>query len=240
MRSISPNSSAVLAAPILAGKQGFFRTGQLRRPALLHQVDEGIVDFALDRLKPFDVLGLLRQERIEHDLVLAGGVDPPLDPELLDRLVEAERGADHADRPDDRGRIADDLVGRAGDHVAARGRDVLDEAITGRFFSSASWRMRRKIRCDCTAEPPGELITSATAFAPRTAKALSRARARPAIVRPGPQRGRKSDHAGEPHDRNDRDPARQRRGSIGRSRSRPRRYSCRRCSVIVVSAMVPS
>ena len=27
--------------------------------------------------------------------------------------------------------------------------------------------MRRKIRCDCAAEPPGELIDDATAWAPR-------------------------------------------------------------------------
>ena len=85
------------------------------------------MDFALQRLQPLDVLRLLRQERIEHRLVLAGGVEPPLDADLLDQLVEAERRADHADRADDRGGIGDDLVGRAGDHVAAGGGDVLDE-----------------------------------------------------------------------------------------------------------------
>ncbi|KTT88509.1 hypothetical protein NS44R_15105, partial [Mammaliicoccus sciuri] len=44
-----------------------------------------------------------------------------------DRLLEAEAAADHADRAEDRGRIAIDLVARAGDHVAAGGRDVLGE-----------------------------------------------------------------------------------------------------------------
>ena len=79
------------------------------------------------RLQPLHVLGLLRQERIEHRLVLARGVEPPLDADLLDQLVEAERAADHADRADDGGCIGDDLVGRAGDHVAAGRRDILDE-----------------------------------------------------------------------------------------------------------------
>ena len=46
--------------------------------------------------------------------------------------------------------------------------------MTGSFFSSAKARMRLKIRCDCAAEPPGELMTSATALAPGTEKARSR------------------------------------------------------------------
>jgi hypothetical protein len=36
-----------------------------------------------------------------------------------------ERAADHADGTDDRGRVADDLVSGARDHVAAGRRDVL-------------------------------------------------------------------------------------------------------------------
>src|SRR5262245_57869684 len=39
--------------------------------------------------------------------------------------------------------------------------------------------------CDCTAEPPGELMTSATALAPRCLNALSNVRARPNSVSPG-------------------------------------------------------
>ena len=45
--------------------------------------------------------------------------------------------------------------------------------------------MRVKIRCDCTGEPPGELIRSATAFALRSAKARSSGRATIASVSPG-------------------------------------------------------
>ena len=42
-------------------------------------------------------------------------------------LVEAEAAADHADRADDRGGVANDLIGRAGDHVAAGRADIFDE-----------------------------------------------------------------------------------------------------------------
>src|SRR3546814_15041253 len=52
---------------------------------------------------------------------------PPLDAEAGDGVLEAETGTDHADRPDDRGRRHADLVGGAGQPVAARGGDVLDE-----------------------------------------------------------------------------------------------------------------
>ena len=40
------------------------------------------------------------------------------------------------------------------------------------FFSSASALMRWKMRCDCTAAPPGEFTTSATAGARFTPKGL--------------------------------------------------------------------
>ena len=45
--------------------------------------------------------------------------------------------------------------------------------------------MRRKIRCDCAGEPPGELMMSATAAALRTANSRSSARAMPAMLSPG-------------------------------------------------------
>ena len=79
------------------------------------------------RVQPRDVLGVLRPERVEQRLALAGGVDAPLDAERCDQLLEAEAGADHADRADDRGCVGEDLVGGAGQPVAARGRHVLDE-----------------------------------------------------------------------------------------------------------------
>ena len=48
-------------------------------------------------------------------------------PIALDQAVEAETRRDDADRADDGGRVGEDLVARAGDHVAAGSRRVLDE-----------------------------------------------------------------------------------------------------------------
>ena len=59
------------------------------------------------------------------------------------------------------------------------------KASTGMFFSAESWRMRRKIRCDCDGEPPGELMISATARALRTEKARSSERATVDSMMPG-------------------------------------------------------
>ena len=113
--SIRRRTAPARARSSLAPRRDFTRSMKAR------------VDVLLDRLEARDVLGVLGQERIEHRLVGAGRIDAPLDADLLDQLGKAERRADHADRADDRGRVGDDLVGRAGDHVAARGRDVLDE-----------------------------------------------------------------------------------------------------------------
>src|SRR5262245_20633326 len=109
------------AGPVFAGEHGFFRAFEARPAAALDEIDETLVDLALHRLEPLDVLRLLRQERVEHSLMITGGVEPALDTELVDELGKAERAADHADGADDRGRVADDLVGGAGDHVAAGG-----------------------------------------------------------------------------------------------------------------------
>ena len=57
--------------------------------------------------------------------------------------------------------------------------------MTGSFFSAANCRMRRKIRCDCAGDPPGELTISATARALRVANARSSERATPDIISPG-------------------------------------------------------
>ena len=139
----------------------------------------------LELLQALDVLRILRPERVEHGLVAAGRVDPPLDAEPLDQPVEAEARRDHADRADDRGRVGEDLVARAGDHVAAGRRRVLDE-----HEDRAASSPRRASGCagrsgaTAPAEPPGELTTSATALAPRIAKARSSIGATLAIESP--------------------------------------------------------
>ena len=137
-------------------------------------------------LEPFDVVRILRQERIEHRLVLARSIKPALDADLGDQLVETERAADHADRADDRTRIGNDLVGGAGEHVAAGGGGVLDEgddlaAVFLRQIADAAEdqvRLRRRAarRIDDQRDRGG------VAHA-RTAR--SSERAMPAMVRPG-------------------------------------------------------
>ena len=98
--------------PVFAGEHGFFWALESRSTASLHEFNEIRVDLLLHRLEPRDVLRVLRQERVEHRLVLARRIEPPLDAELVHEPDEAERAADHSDRADDRGRIADDLVTR--------------------------------------------------------------------------------------------------------------------------------
>ena len=62
-------------------------------------------------------------------LVRAGGIDAALHADLVDHLVEAEGGGDHADRADDRACVGIDLIAGEREHVAARGGDILGEHI---------------------------------------------------------------------------------------------------------------
>ena len=96
-RRINAELDGLAAAPVFTGEQGFFWTLEPRAPAALHKADEVLMDFPLQRLEPLDVLRLLRQERVEHGLVLTGDVEPALDAELLHQLGKAERAADHPD-----------------------------------------------------------------------------------------------------------------------------------------------
>src|SRR5262245_20696645 len=52
-------------------------------------------------------------------------------------------------------------------------------------LSLASWRRRVKIRCDCTGEPPGELMTTATVGSFEKLNAFSMAPATDASAKPG-------------------------------------------------------
>src|SRR5262249_43385580 len=113
------------ASPVFAGEQGFFWTLEPRPAAALHELDEALVDVALQRLEPLHVLGILRKEWVEHGLVLAGNIKPAFDTEPVHQLGKTERATDDADRADDRGRIAENLVGGASDHIAAGGRNIL-------------------------------------------------------------------------------------------------------------------
>ena len=87
------------------------RTGARRPPSaasprrLAHPADEALAGCRPGaRFSSSTSSGLLGAERVEQSLVLAGRVDAALDAEPGDRVVEAEAGADHADRAHDRGR----------------------------------------------------------------------------------------------------------------------------------------
>ena len=151
-----------------------------RSAALLHELDEAVVDFLLHHLEAFNVVGLFRQERIEHRLVLAGGIEPALDAELVHQLGKTEGAADHADRADDGRAVADDLVGGTGDHVTAGGGDVLREGdhrlgLFGREFADAAIdqvRLHRRAarRIDQQGHGAGLAITERPFERPRDAR----------------------------------------------------------------------
>src|SRR5581483_3470097 len=90
------------AEPGLAAEQLGLVGLQLGAAARAHQRFEVLVDLGLQPLQALDILRPLRREAVEQRLALARGVEPALDAELLDRAIEAEPGADHADRADDR------------------------------------------------------------------------------------------------------------------------------------------
>ena len=94
-----------------------------------HAVDELLVGGIQHLLPELGLLGLLRLERIEERLVLAGGIDAPLDTELLHGADETEAGRRHADGADQAGLVGVDLVGGAGDVVGAGGTQVADHRI---------------------------------------------------------------------------------------------------------------
>ena len=100
-----------------------------RSPRPFHAVDELLVGGIQHLLPELGLLGLLRLERIEERLVLAGGIDASLDTELLHGADETEAGRRHADGTDQAGLVGVDLVGGAGDVVGAGGTQVADHRI---------------------------------------------------------------------------------------------------------------
>ena len=100
--------------------------------------------------------------------------------------------------------------------------------------------MRRWIRCDCTGEPPGELIRSATALARRVVNAFSSGRATLASERPG-RSGAESPIAPDRRTTGTTAaPPRMRFGSQGRTASRRLASIWRKCSGMPWSAIVRS
>src|SRR5215217_1355993 len=88
-------------------------------PAALDERHEHRVDLRLDALEARDVLRPFRAERVEHRLAGPGGMEAALDAEAVEQLVEAEPRRYDADRADERGRVGENLVAGAGEHIAA-------------------------------------------------------------------------------------------------------------------------
>src|SRR5258708_4469910 len=126
-----PQLDAALAGPDEPG-EGLRRLLEARSPALAHDLDELLLDLADHLLRVLAVLGVLGQERVEEILVLARGVDAPLDSQLVDGAGEAEAAHDHADRAHEARLVDVDLVGGDRNVVAARGAQVLDHGVEGR------------------------------------------------------------------------------------------------------------
>ena len=68
-----------LAGPEGAGEELAVDVVEAGAPAGLHVLDEETVEVELERLQAGDVLGLLGQEGVEDRLVVARGVEAPLD-----------------------------------------------------------------------------------------------------------------------------------------------------------------
>jgi len=101
-------------------------------------------------------------------------------PNLRDQALEAEARRDDADRPDDRGAVGHDLVGGAGQPVAARRRDVLDEGDHRQLLlAAASSRMRCAISRRLDRRAAGRVDHQRHALAPRCAKARASSGATP-------------------------------------------------------------
>src|SRR5262249_1952136 len=88
---------------------------------------EVVMHVELQLLQAFDVFRLFGLKRIEHRLRLASGMNAPLDAELPDRLNKSKAPGDDADRADDGPAMGENFIGRNGDPIPPRGRDILAE-----------------------------------------------------------------------------------------------------------------
>src|SRR5829696_1375423 len=107
------------AGPDRAGEERVPLALEPPGPAALDERHEHRVDLRLDAFEAGDVLRPFRAERVEHRLAGPGRMEAALDAEAVQELVEAEPRRDDADRADERGRVGENLVAGAGQHIAA-------------------------------------------------------------------------------------------------------------------------
>src|SRR5262249_44410974 len=131
-----PERDGLFTRPIFTGEQLIVGALEFRAAAVLHQRDEDRMDLALDRLEPRDVIGVFGEEWIERRLVLACRIEPALHADLPTNTLKTKPPPAHADRTEDRGRIAKDFVTRARNHITAGCRHILDEHQHRQFLLS--------------------------------------------------------------------------------------------------------
>ena len=100
---------SLLADPDFAAEK-FVLISDKSTPAALLDVGFEVPVDLVEQVLDDGHIGLVdRTERIVHQLLLSGGQDSSLDPELADGLVEAEGGRNDADAADD-GAVGRDLL----------------------------------------------------------------------------------------------------------------------------------
>lgn len=71
--------------------------GEAGSTAVLHDLNERVVNILADGAERCDILSLLRQERVHYRLVLALRLDTTLNAVALDEILEAKATGDHTD-----------------------------------------------------------------------------------------------------------------------------------------------
>ena len=126
MPSIRPRVQRHAPGQDIAAEQGLVGRVDLAGAAAPHMLFEGVDGCpAASAVSRATSDGFFRQKRVEQGFALPGGVEAPLDAEPLDQLVEAEARADDADRAEERGLLAEDLVAGERQPIAARCGHIL-------------------------------------------------------------------------------------------------------------------
>ena len=141
-------------------------------------------------------------------------IEPALDTDLLDQLLEAKAAADHADRAEDRGRIAKNLVACTGDHVAAGCGDVFDEHQHRQFLFRGELPDPQIDLARLYRRPAGRIDRQRHRFGIFGTKGALQHFGDGGQRHARPQRRNRADHARQPHHRHDRDVAPQPRRHI--------------------------
>ena len=120
-----PQLQRLLTTPDKPAEQGIVIAEALAAP-LAHRRDKLLMGAVQYRLPELALLRGHLGKGVEERLVVAGGIDAPLDAQLIDGLLKAEAGVDDPDGAHQARRCGDDLIGTRGDIVGTTGADILD------------------------------------------------------------------------------------------------------------------